>query len=232
MAEHPFDNGALDIRDEKLAAKPRQPAEIRRHLAEYYAMISHLDTQIGRILGVLRESGMFENTIIVLAGDNGLALGQHGLMGKQNLYDHSLRVPLIMAGPGAPAGERRAALCYLIDIFPTLCDLTGHAVPESVEGRSLLPVLQDPTAKHRQKLRFAYMDLHRSIMDTRYKLIEYAVHGHRRTQLFNRLEDPWELENLADLPEYAELLAVLRQELQQWCGQNGGWIADDIPHSK
>ena len=81
--------------------------KIRKHLAEYYAMISHLDAQIGRILDALKATGQFENTIVVFAGDNGLALGQHGLMGKQSNYDHSVHVPLMMMGPGIPEGERR-----------------------------------------------------------------------------------------------------------------------------
>jgi arylsulfatase A-like enzyme len=111
MPEHPFDNGDLETRDEKLAPWPRTSEEIRRHIAEYYAMITHLDAQIGRVLKALQETGYAEDTIIVLAGDNGLAIGRHGLMGKQNLYDHSIHVPLIMAGPGVPKGLKSDASC-------------------------------------------------------------------------------------------------------------------------
>ena len=81
-------------------------------------MIAHLDAGIGRILNALDERGMKENTIVIFAGDNGLAVGQHGLMGKQNMYEHSVRVPLIFAGPGIPEGQKTDALCYLLDIFP------------------------------------------------------------------------------------------------------------------
>ncbi|GAF96928.1 unnamed protein product, partial [marine sediment metagenome] len=122
MPEHPFDNGELIIRDELLAKFPRTPEEIRTHIAAYYAMITHVDAQIGRILDTLKETGNAENTIIIFSGDNGLAVGQHGLLGKQNLYEHSVHVPLIISGPGMPVGEKRDALCYLFDIFPTLCD--------------------------------------------------------------------------------------------------------------
>ena len=118
LTEHPIDTGALRVRDELLAAFPREPNEIKRHIAEYYAMISHLDHAFGRLLTALQEQGKLDNTIIVFAGDNGLALGQHGLMGKQNLYDHSVRVPLIFAGPGIPEGEQRNSPVYLLDIFP------------------------------------------------------------------------------------------------------------------
>ena len=101
---HHFDNGALKVRDELLAQFPRDPGEIREHIADYYAMITHLDAQIGRVIDAVKQRGSLENTIIVLAGDNGLALGQQGLMGKQNLYEHSLRVPLVFSGPGVPHG--------------------------------------------------------------------------------------------------------------------------------
>ena len=223
LPEHPFDNGELDVRGENLEAVPRRPEKIRKHLAEYHAMISHLDAQIGRIVDALKATGQFENTIIVFAGDNGLALGQHGLMGKQSNYDHSVHVPLIMMGPGIPEGERRETFCYLIDIFPTLCDLTKQAVPESVEGKSLDTVLNDPAVSHRDVLHFAYRDLHRSVMGRRFKLIEYAVEGKRTTQLFDLLKDPWELNNLANDPGYAAKLEQLRTELKRWRTEMNDW---------
>ncbi|MEZ4716836.1 MAG: sulfatase-like hydrolase/transferase, partial [Caldilineaceae bacterium] len=216
MAAHPFDNGEMDVRDEGLAAKPRDPAEIRRHIAEYYAMISHLDAQIGRVLDALEETGQAENTIIVFAGDNGLALGRHGLMGKQSLYDHSVHVPLILAGPGIPAGAQTDDYAYLLDIYPTLCDLLGVDTPGSVDGVSLVPVLRG-TGSGRDQLVFAYRDVQRAIQDDRFKLIEYCVDGMRTTQLFDLARDPWELENLADDPAHAPCLDALRAELRrQW----------------
>jgi arylsulfatase A-like enzyme len=216
LGGHPFDNGELHIRDEMLAAFPRTPEEVRRHIAEYYAMITHVDDQLGRVLEVLEATGRLENTIIVLAGDNGLAVGQHGLMGKQSNYDHSVRVPLILAGPGIPQNERRDAFAYLFDLFPTLCELTGVEVPVSVEGRSLVPVLQDAAAPLRETVFCAYTDKHRSVRNRRFKLIEYVVNGGRRTQLFDLQSDPWELVNLAHDPGYAEPLAELRQEMVRW----------------
>ena len=147
LPEHPFDNGELRVRDELLAGFPRGEDEVRRHIAAYYAMITHADAQMGRVLKVLEETGRAENTIIVFAGDNGLAVGKHGLMGKQSLYEHSIRVPLMMAGPGVPAGKRSEAFAYLIDIFPTLCELTGVPTPETVEGRSLVPAMEDSSER-------------------------------------------------------------------------------------
>jgi arylsulfatase A-like enzyme len=216
VGEHPFDNGELRVRDELLAAWPRDPAELRRHVAEYYAMITHLDAQIGRVLDALRERGLAEHTIVVLAGDNGLALGQHGLMGKQNLYDHSVRVPLVLCGPGVPRGRRSAALCYLHDLFPTLCELAGVAVPESVESRSLVPAMRDPAERMSETLLCAYRGVQRSARDERFKLIEYIVDGARTTQLFDLAADPWETTNRAGDPACAGHLGRLRRALQRW----------------
>ena len=214
--EHPFDNGDLQVRDEHLAPFPRTEESVRRQLADYYAMISHLDAQIERVLGVLEETGRAGNTIIVFAGDNGLAVGRHGLMGKQNLYDHSVRVPLILHGPGVPRGETRAAFCYLLDIYPTLCDLIGVEIPDSVEGRSLAPVLHTAGTQVRDRLHFAYKGIHRGVRDERLKLIEYVVGDERHTQLFDLEADPFELKNLAGDPDYAGHLERLRYDLLAW----------------
>ena len=225
---HPFDTGALHIRDEMLAELPRTPEETRRHIAEYYAMITHLDDCLGRIVETLEEQGVLDNTIIVFAGDNGLALGQHGLFGKQNCYEHSVRVPLIFSGPGIPENVRSDASVYLFDIFPTLCDLTGVPTPKTVEGVSLAPAFNNPDANVRDALLFAYTDCQRAIKVGRYKLIEYAIPDRNRvTQLFDLEEDPWETENLADRLEYAETVADLRATLlrtsQEWDDQESFW---------
>lgn len=118
--EHPFDNGEMKIRDEMLANFPRTPEEVKRHIADYYAMITHIDDQIGRLLDALEASGEADNTYIVFSADNGLAVGRHGLMGKQNVYEHSMHVPLILSGPSIPEGETRDGFCYVHDLFPTL----------------------------------------------------------------------------------------------------------------
>ncbi|MHC5053121.1 MAG: sulfatase-like hydrolase/transferase [Planctomycetota bacterium] len=215
---HPFDNGEMSVRDERLEAWPRTEEAVLRHKAEYYAMISHLDAGIGRVLDALEETGRAEDTIIVFAGDNGLAVGRHGLMGKQSLYEHSIHVPLLMSGPGIPRGEEREGLAYLLDIFPTLCDLVGIETPASVEGRSLAPVLSDPGATVRERLSFAYRHLHRAATDGRWKLIEYLVEGRRRTQLFDLAADPWETNDLSTDPARAGEVEALRAWLLARCG--------------
>lgn len=222
LPEHPIDTGALRIRDETLAAFPREPDEIRRHIAEYYAMISHLDDALGRLMAALQARGELDSTIVVFAGDNGLALGQHGLMGKQNLYDHSVRVPLIFAGPGIAASERRDGFAYLLDIYPSLCELAGLPLPSSVEGRSLLPMLQNEQIKVRDSLYLAYADSIRGLRNSTHKLIEYAG---GETQLFDMLVDPLERQNLAAEPEQAALLAEMRSQLYK---QAENW--DDAAH--
>jgi arylsulfatase A-like enzyme len=228
LAEHPFDNGALRIRDELLAPFPRTPEAVQQHTAEYYAMITHLDAQVGRVLAALEDKGVMDNTIIVYAADNGLAVGRHGLFGKQNCYDHSVRVPLIFAGPGIPANRRVDAFAYLLDVFPTLCELTDTPVPASVEGKSLSQVVAGSETEVRDTLYFAYAHTQRAVRDRCYKLIEYVTQGcHHTTQLFNLEADPWELHNLAGEPEHQQALGGLRQEMlryrQSWGDVDSEW---------
>lgn len=211
--KHPFDNGMLRIRDENLAGFPRKPDEIRRHIADYYATITHTDAQIGRILHALEETGKLQNTIIVFSSDNGLALGRHGLMGKQNVYDHSVHVPLIIVGPGIPKREIRNQLCYIYDIYPTLCEQAGLPIPETVQYKSLNPVLDNSDAKHRDHLYFAFMSWQRAVRDSRYKLIEYCVNDKRHTQLFDLKNDPYETKNLNNEEGYEDKIQSLSKLL-------------------
>ncbi|MHC4619213.1 MAG: sulfatase/phosphatase domain-containing protein, partial [Planctomycetota bacterium] len=174
------------------------------------------DAQIGRVLEALKRTGRADNTIIVFSADNGLAVGRHGLLGKQNLYDHSVHVPLIISGPRISKGAKRRGLCYVHDLYPTLCELAGLAVPESVKSSSLVPILRGTKTGIRTTQFFAYKDIQRGVRDRRYKLIEYSVAGQRTTQLFDLQADPHELKNLADDPGYTRRLHRLRKELLRW----------------
>lgn len=214
LPQHPFDNGMLDIRDEKLAGFPRKPEEIKKHIADYYAVISHTDKQIGRIINALKKSGRFDNTIIVFSSDNGLAMGKHGLMGKQNVYEHSVHVPLIITGPGIPKGELHDQLCYIYDIYPTLCERAGLLIPETVQFKSLNMVIDDEADLHREHLYFAFMSWQRAVRNERYKLIEYCVNQKRFTQLFDLEIDPNEMNNLADNPDFNQQLDKMRTILE------------------
>ena len=218
MPEHPFDNGELHIRDEELAPHPRTPEVMRRHLADYYATISDLDHQVGRVMTALKQRGWQESTIIIYSSDQGLAVGgRHGLMGKQNLYEH-VKPPLIFSGPGIRPGQS-AALAYLYDLFPTICDFAGVHTPEVVEGKSLLPILQRKTDRVRDVLFAAYRDCQRMIRDERWKLIRYNAGGEKSVQFFDLKNDPDEINNLAEKRKYAgerarleELLATTRKQ--------------------
>ena len=214
QGEHLFDYGVRDVRDEVLAPYPRTEAEVRQHLAEYYGMISHLDYEIGRILETLKEKGEYENTIIVLAGDNGLALGQHGLFGKQSAYEHSVRVPLIFCGPGIHSHVTDDRPCYLLDIGPTLLDLLDLPAQEGAEGISLkAPLTGSGENKVRETLYFVYADLLRAVKKDGFKLVEYASEYGRHTQLFCLKEDPYETTDLSRHPSYAPKIEELRESL-------------------
>lgn len=213
MPLHPFDNGEMEVRDERLAPWPRTEAEIRRHLHDYYAVITGLDREIGKLIEQLRAKGEIENTVIVFTSDNGLALGSHGLMGKQNLYDHSMKVPLIVAGPGIRAGNSEA-LVYLLDLFPTLCDLAGLAIPNGLDGISLKPVIDGKAERVRESLFLAYRDVQRAIRDERFKLIRYPQIN--RTQLFDLTDDPNEMRDISGVNGQAERIARMTGLMTDW----------------
>lgn len=228
LPQHPFDNGEMLIRDEVLLPHPRPPAAVREMIAEYYRYISYLDALIGRVLDALEKSPHAANTIVVFAADSGVARGSHGLIGKQNLYEHSLRVPLIIAGPGIAEGQTTEALCYLWDVLPTLGALCGVAAPPASEGQDLGAVLRDPAKAARPALVFAYKDVQRAVCDARWKLIRYPRVD--RTQLFDLQTDPQEIHNLAGQPEHAakekELLALLAQQQKFY----GDTLPLTVPH--
>ncbi|MDX2153190.1 MAG: sulfatase-like hydrolase/transferase [Bryobacteraceae bacterium] len=226
LPEHPFDNGELRVRDELLAGFPRTPAEIRRHLAAYFAMVAEVDYQVGRVLRTLESTKDAENTYVIFAGDNGLAAGQHGLMGKQNLYDHSLRVPLLIAGPGVPKGERRETLCHLMDVCPTVCELAGVAADSGSDGRSLRGALRNPRGRVRDAVVAAYRGVQRAIRTDRHKLIRYRVNGRETTQYFDLREDRHEMRNIVEQPAEARRVAELRRELHRRLREAGDADAD------
>lgn len=210
LPEHPFDNGELVIRDEQLAGFPRTESAVRAHLADYYAMITHLDDAVGRILDALEASGLAEQTIVVFAADHGLAIGSHGLMGKQNLYEHSAKLPLILAGPGIPQGVRSDALVYLGDLHPTLLELCGEKGDAPPHALSFAPVLRGENAVHREQVLLYYKEQQRAIRKGDWKLIEYLVSGEEHEQLFDLKSDPHEVHDRSAEPDLAETLSQLR----------------------
>ncbi len=227
---HPFDNGDLNVRDEKLIGHPRTEADVKREIALYYGMISEMDAQVGRILQALDKAGLRDNTIIVFAGDNGLAVGQHGLVGKQNLYEHSIRVPMIISGPGLPKNVRTEAFAYLSDISPTLYDYLNIKQPPTVEAKSLLPVLYDRERSVRNSIYNVYGHWSRSIKTSDgYKLILYNVNGVSTTQLFNLRNDPWEMHDLSGNKSFSGKIEELRGLLKKEMNETHDDLSIDLP---
>ncbi|MFK7924598.1 MAG: sulfatase-like hydrolase/transferase [Bacteroidia bacterium] len=211
MEQHPFDIGPMKIRDEVLGAWPRTQSQLRAQIADYYAMITQVDDEIGRIFASLKAQGLDDNIIIIFSSDHGLGLGSHGLLGKQNLYESGMHSPLIIAGPSVPQGVKEDALVYLYDLFPTLMDMLEISVPQGVEGKSLLPIMQKEKETVRDYLFTTYGTTQRAIRDERWKLIAYPRVG--ITQFFDLENDPYELRSLdkADYPlEFQRMYAQLK----------------------
>jgi arylsulfatase A-like enzyme len=178
-------------------------------------------------LDALKESGHAENTIVIFGGDNGLALGQHGLMGKQSVYDHSIRVPLVFSGPGVARGKKNDSLVYLSDIFPTTCELAGLDIPPTVETRSLAPILKDGKGQVRDSIFAAYRDFQRTVRTRRFKLIRYPYQ--KKVQLFDLQSDPLETKDLSEDPGNAHRLEELNQRLLHWQKETGDPLSLEHP---
>ena len=173
-----------------------------------------MDEQVGRILAALERTGQADNTIVIFTSDHGLAMGSHGLRGKQNMYDHTVGTPLVMRGPGIPKNRRISAQCYLRDLYPTVCELLGIEVPETVEGLSLAAVLRGTAQSVRPCVFGHYSVVQRMIRTDRWKLIHYPKIG--KYQLFDLPADADELNNLADDPAHRAILDELRRKLEAW----------------
>jgi arylsulfatase A-like enzyme len=213
LAEHPFDIGDTRIRDEMLAGFPRREAEIKQHIRDYYALITHNDDRVGKIIQALEEKGLYDNTVIIFTSDNGLALGQHGLMGKQNVYEHSTKVPLIFAGKDIPANKTNDALVYLSELYPTICEMVGIPKPAPVDGESFYKQIIDPGKPHHDYILTSYKSYQRAIRDKRYKLIKYDVDGKENQQFFDLIEDPYETNDLSGNDSLRSQMNVLEDEL-------------------
>lgn len=215
LSKYPYCNDigcSPKLRDEALAPFPRTRHAVKVHRREYYAAITYMDYHIGRILDRLEESGQAEDTYIFFTADHGLGVGRHGLLGKQNMYDHSLRVPFIVAGPEVPSGKSRDAPIYLQDVMPTTLELAGVEQPDHVYFQSLLPLIEGTTAESRyESIYGAYLDLQRAIIHDGFKLIVYPKA--KIVRLYDLNEDAGERNDLAENPEYQERVQSLFREL-------------------
>ena len=182
------------LRDEKLGPFPRTRHSVKVHRQEYYAIITHMDDQIGRILDALEKTGKADNTYIFFTADHGLAVGHHGLFGKQNLFDHSVRVPMMAVGPGLPKGRKISAPVYLQDVMPSALELAGVTRPDYVQFKSLMPLVRGTKAKSYDAVYGGYVNYQRMVIEGNYKLLLYP--NAKKALLFNLRDDPYEMKDL------------------------------------
>ncbi len=199
---------------EGLSVNLRQEA-----IQAYWASISFMDAQVGYVIDGLDRLGLTDKTLIVFSSDHGYHLSDHGLWQKMSLFERSSRVPLIIAGPGIKAvGKSSGSLAELVDIYPTLADLTGLKAPEYLEGKSLKPVLNDPAVTVKSA---AFTQLRRADFDgyavrtDRFRYITWEQ-GRRGEQLFDLQTDPQEAKNLAKDPAYAKTVAELKKLVEEY----------------
>jgi choline-sulfatase len=218
LPTHPFDNTHMTVRDEVNVSgvwNKRDERTIRNELGREFACSENIDIQIGRVFEKLEAMGELDNTYIFYTADHGMAIGRHGLQGKQNLYDHTWRVPFIVKGPGIQPHSRVKGNIYLLDVLATLCDLAGITPPKTSEGISLKPVLQGKQETVRDVLFGVYCGGAkpgmRCVKKGDWKLLKYDSprDGVRNTQLFNLADNPDEfLEEHRD-PKVAELTGAI-----------------------
>ncbi|MGQ1783804.1 MULTISPECIES: sulfatase-like hydrolase/transferase [unclassified Saccharicrinis] len=201
--EADFIGNGPSLRDAALAPFPRTKYATQVHKKEYYASISHLDAQVGKILQALEESGKADNTYIIYSADHGLAVGDHGLFGKQNMYDHSVRPPFMIIGPGLEKGKKVDAEIYLQDAMATALDLAGSTQTDSVFFNSVMPLaMGEQTHSNYNGIYGGYLSLQRMIRKDGYKLILYPEV--KKVKLFDLKSDPLEMNNIADNPEHKQ----------------------------
>jgi len=216
VAEYPYKDDigcSKSLRDEKLAPFPRSEFAIKVHRQEYFAILTHMDAQIGRIFDALEKSGKADNTYIIFTADHGLAVGHHGLVGKQNMYDHSMRVPFMISGPGIKAGQKIDQPIYLQDAMATSLDLAQAEKPKHVEFQSLMPIIRGEKKTNVKSVYGKYINWQRMILQDGWKLIMYP-YAKKKMRLYNINKDPEEMQDLIDNPEYATKIASLKKDFK------------------
>lgn len=215
------------LRDEKLGPMPRTEHAVKVHRQEYYAIITHMDVQIGRILDALEKSGMADDTYVFYSADHGLGVGHHGLFGKQNLYEHSTRVPFIVSGPGIPKGKSVPAPVYLQDVMPSSLEIAGVKKPGHVQFHSLMALARGESKKSNYDAVYgAYLGLQRSVTVNDKKLILYP--NVPLARLYDLAADPLELKDLAGNKAHLPLMKKLFARLSDLQKET----ADDLDLTK
>lgn len=181
----------------------------------YYACVSYIDAQIGRVLQTLDDLELRENTIIILWGDHGWHLGEHNFWGKHNLMTLAINSPMIVAGPGVREGQKTDRLVEFVDIYPSLCDLAGTStVNTGIQGTSFKPLLSDPDLPWKSSIfaRFRHAD---GLVTERYNYVEFAKKkGKAERMLYDLTKDPSENVNIAENPENKKLVKKLSTMLK------------------
>ncbi|MBE9461639.1 sulfatase-like hydrolase/transferase [Dyadobacter sp. UP-52] len=215
LDEYPFKTEmgcGTDLRDEQLAPFPRTPYAVKKNIQEYYASISYMDEQVGRILDALKKSGKLENTYIIFTADHGLSIGHHGLMGKQSMFDHSMRPPLVINGPGIPKGEKRDQNVYMQDLMATSYELAGIQKPAHVFFNSLIPLIHDKNKPGPyQEIYGCYMNIQRMVRTDKYKMIIYPAAS--KILLFDMTKDPDEMHDIASQQSSKNILKELKNKM-------------------
>lgn len=194
--------------------------EARKCKQAYYATISFVDAQVGRLLDTLEEANLMDKTVIVFWSDHGYFLGEKGLWYKKKAFERSARMPLIIAAPGLSQDKATQKPVELLDLYPTLADLCGLAAPRNVEGASLKPLLLDPKNKSWLKPAITQVWHNRkawgySLRTERYRYTEW-LQGKAGRELYDHNQDPEEINNLANQKQQARVVASLSRQLKPY----------------
>ena len=206
-------------------------AKQRELIHGYYACVAFIDAQIGKILDTLEETGLAENTIVVLWGDHGYHLGDHGLWNKHSNFEEATHAPLIISAPGFKGGQKATGMTEFVDVFPTLIELAGLKAPYKLEGESLVPVMEDPSTELKEYAISQYPRgggrMGYALRTDRYRLVMWMKFNWRSTMPFNPAAveavelydyetDPLETVNYANDPAYADVLADLESKMREY----------------
>jgi choline-sulfatase len=196
-------NGQMNTEQEKKA------------IAAYYASVSYMDAQVGKVLKTLKEEGLEDNTIVIFTSDHGFHLGEHRFWMKVSLHEESVKVPLIIKVPG-----KKSAICHsfteLIDLYPTISELAGLEFSKNLQGISLVKTLDDPAHKVRD-IAFSVSQGGKSFLlrNEDWAYIQYDEDAAAGIELFNMKKDPKQFTNLAQLPEFAPVVAMFKEKLKE-----------------
>ena len=207
-----------------IPAKGALPDDLQRELIHgYYAATSYADAQIGLVLKALDDLDLTKNTIIILWGDHGWHLGDHGFWCKHTNFEQAARIPFLISLPGAKSGEgqRTRAFVETVDLYPTLCELAGISIPEKLDGQSLVKILRDPEASNKNHAFHVYPrngKLGRAIRTATHRFVEWKVPGAPKEsavlELYDMRNDPLEKKNIA--ADDPATIAVMREMLAQY----------------